>query len=122
MSSRFGQRRAFFAADLIIALGLTVTVGTLLVVAVSRHNRGADRLAETREAVSLAENTMIALQTGQPIPHAAQGQKIQVQKLDTPSGVEGMAWATVKTVVNGRSATLTGLVRASATSTGGASK
>jgi hypothetical protein len=116
------RHRAFFTADLIIALGLTITVGTLLVVAANRQNRGSDRLAETRAAVSLAEQTITALQTGEPIPHAGEGQKIQVQKLDTASGVKGMVWATVTTQVNGRSASLTAMVREAAAGSGGDSK
>ena len=111
MRQRARQRRGFFTADFMIGLGLTMIVGTLLVVAVNRQSRGTDRLAQTRAAVSLADRTITALQTGDAVPQAGEGEKIEVQKLDTPSGVKGMAWAAVKTQVNGRSATLTGLVR-----------
>jgi type II secretory pathway pseudopilin PulG len=108
------HRRGIFIAETITAIGLIALIGVLLAVAVGRHHRGSDRLAESRAAVNLAEDALTALQAGQAIGQSAPGISVKVEKLDTPASVPGMVWATVQTQVNGRGATITGLVRADA--------
>jgi hypothetical protein len=51
-------------ADVIIALAVAVILTSALAVAVTRHQRGTQQLAERRAATRLAEATLIALQTG----------------------------------------------------------
>ncbi len=111
---RRNHRQGIFVAETIAAIGLMALIAVLLAVAVGRHHRGADRLAGSRAAVNLAEDGLTALQAAQPLPQVPAGATIDVQKLDHPSNVEGAVWASVQTKINGRTATLTGLVRASA--------
>ena len=111
-------RSAYIAADAIVALGIVLMLLAMLSVAVSRQRRGGERLADSRAAVRLAEETLTALQTGATPPAAPQGMAIQVRAtpaqtppLEAPSGA---TWVDVLVSYNGRSSTLSGIVRADA--------
>ena len=112
------RHRGIFMADAVMALALVAIVGILLAVSVNRQQRASNRLAESRASVSLAEQTLTSLQSGQSTPKVPEGAEIRVNRLDTPSGAGGLVWATVETKVDGRSASLTGLVRADAVNQG----
>ena len=107
--------RGFMAADAIIALGVVTILATAMVVAVGRHSRASQRLAEQRASIRLAEQTIIALQTGQTPPAPPADMKVSVRKLEAKSDAPAqLAWANV-TVTRGSHVTdLTGLVRADA--------
>jgi hypothetical protein len=107
-------RRGFFSADVIGAIILVSITAVLLAAAVHHTQRGSARLADSRAAVNLAEQTLIALQAGLTVPKAPEGAKVQIEMSDAPGAADGLAWATVTAQVNGRSASLTGLVKADA--------
>jgi len=116
MRSTLAQRgrRGFFSADVIGAVMLVSVTAVMLAVAVSRGQRASARLADSRAAVNLAEKTLVALQAGLTTPDAPAGAKVQVEKVEAPETPKGLAWATVTAQVNGRSASLTGLVKTDA--------
>ena len=51
-----------------MALAIVLILLTVLTVAVSRQRRGSERLADSRAAIRLAEETITALQTGAAAP------------------------------------------------------
>ena len=105
-------RRGFFSIEVIGAMGLVVTLALILAVAVGRQRKGSDRLAESRAAVNLAERSLTALQTGEDLPQQ-EGASVKVEPIATPAP-KGLAWASVTASINGRSASLTGLVKVEA--------
>jgi len=114
-------RNGYIATDAIIALAIVLMLLAVLSVAASRQRRGSERLADSRAAIRVAEETITALQTGATPPAAPQGMTVQVRAtppaqpaqlaLEAPSGSK---WVDVLVSYNGRSSTLSGLVRADA--------
>ena len=104
--------------DAIMALAIVVILLGVLTVAVSRQRRGSERLADSRAASRLAEETITAMQTGAPPPASPEGMKVQVRAAATPPSLEvptGSTWVDVQvTYGNGRASSLSGLVRADA--------
>lgn len=114
-----GQHRTgYIMADAMMALAIVLILLTVLTVAVSRQRRGSERLADSRAAIRLAEETITALQTGAALPSAPQGMTLQVRPTQAQHGLEGptgCTWVDVLvTYGNGRSSSLSGLVRADA--------
>ena len=111
-------RSGYILTDAIVALAIVLILLTLLTVAVSRQRRGSERLADSHAAIRLAEDTITAMQTGAALPVAPDGMQVTVQampaqhELQVPSGC---TWVEVLvTYGNGRSSSLSGLVRADA--------
>ena len=102
--------------DAIMALAVVLMLATMFSVAVSRQRRGSERLADSRAAIRLAEETLTAMQTGATLPAAPDGTKVQVRAATAPAGLNvpsGATWVDViVTYGNGRSSSLAGLVRA----------
>jgi type II secretory pathway pseudopilin PulG len=104
--------------DVITGLLILVVLTALFATALARQTRGAQRLAESRAAMRLAERTLTALQSGQPPPAppaapADEGSAIEIAPLGPADGAPGRAWVRVTVTRNGRtSATLIGLARA----------
>jgi type II secretory pathway pseudopilin PulG len=117
---RAGEDRSggYVLVDAIMALAIVLILLGVLTVAVSRQRRGSERLADSRAAIRLAEETITAMQTGGTPPTAPQGTKIELHATPTPAGLEvpsGSTWVDVRvTYGNGRSSSLSGLVRADA--------
>ena len=112
------DRYGYIATDAIIALAVVLMLLAVLTIAASRQRRGSDRLADSRAAIRLAEETITALQTGATPPTAPGGMAVQVRAtppaqpaLEAPPG---STWVDVLVSYNGRSSTLSGLVRADA--------
>jgi type II secretory pathway pseudopilin PulG len=112
------HRKGYIATDAIIALAIVLMLLAVLSVSASRQRRGSERLADSRAAIRLAEETITALQTGATPPRAPQGMTVQVRAtpaqqppLETPNG---STWVDVLVSYNGRSSSLSGLVRADA--------
>jgi type II secretory pathway pseudopilin PulG len=112
------DRYGYIATDAIIALAIVLMLLAVLTIAASRQRRGSDRLADSRAAIRLAEETITALQTGATPPTAPGGMTVQIRAtppaqpaLEAPSG---STWVDVLVSYNGRSSTLSGLVRADA--------
>jgi type II secretory pathway pseudopilin PulG len=111
------DRSGYVAADAIMALAIVAILLTVLAVAVARQRRGSERLADSRAAVRLAEETITAMQTGATLPQAPDGMTVHVRPLQTEHGLRvpgGCAWVDVQVSYNGRSSSLSGLVRADA--------
>jgi type II secretory pathway pseudopilin PulG len=114
-------RNGYIATDAIIALAIVLMLLAVLSIAASRQRRGSERLADSRAAIRVAEETISALQTGATPPAAPKGMTVQVRAtspaqpaqpaLEAPSG---STWVEVLVSYNGRSSTLSGLVRADA--------
>ena len=113
-----GRRYGFLMAEVIVGIGLMALVMTLLAVGAARHFRASQRLSDSRAAALLAEQTLTALQSGGVMP-ADNKAKVVVKRLDVSSNARGLIWATVDAQVNGRTASLTGLIRADAKDAGG---
>ena len=105
------RHHGFLTAEAIVALALVAFVLVLLATGVGRQSKASNRLSDSRMATALAEQTLTALQTGGAVPLTSEGKSVRIKRLDTPSEVKGLAWATVEARVNGRSASLSGLVR-----------
>ncbi len=104
-------------ADAVMALAIVLILLTVLTVAVSRQRRGSERLADSRAAIRLAEDAITAMQTGAPLPAAPEGMTLHVRPTTAQHGMEvpsGCAWVDVQVTYNGRSSSLSSLVRADA--------
>ena len=106
-------RAGWFFMDTALAIGIVAILMTVMATAVTKQQRAAARLADARDAIRAAEQSITALQTGQPLPQPA-GMTIRVRKLDTPCDVPRCAWASVTVTSGTASRQLVGLVRADA--------
>jgi type II secretory pathway pseudopilin PulG len=108
----------YVAADAVIALAILLLLLTVLSVSVSRQRHGSERLADSRAAIRLAEETITAMQSGAAPPAAAQGMTVAVRPTQAQHDLQppaGLAWVDVVVSYNhGRSSSLSGLVRADA--------
>jgi type II secretory pathway pseudopilin PulG len=114
---RRGRPGGYIATDAIMALAIVLIMLSVLTTAVSRQRRGADRLAETRAAVRLAEDTLTAMQTGAARPDVPEETTVSVKPTDVQPALAapaGNAWVDVIVSHKGRSTTLSGIVRADA--------
>ena len=102
-------RRAFFAADTIIGIGVVAVLLATLSAAMLRQQRASDRLAESRQAVRLAEQTLTALQTSQPRPAPPANVTVTVTPLDAPTAAPGCIWVRVTVARGARTQTLAGM-------------
>lgn len=107
--------------DALIGMAILVILSVAVATVAVKHSRGAERLANSRQAMRLAEQTIVALQTGAPPPTPAEGSAIEIrpQASDSATAIPGFAWVTVHVTHAGRSVELTGLVRAAAARNGG---
>jgi type II secretory pathway pseudopilin PulG len=115
-SSRI-RRRGWVAADAITALAIVLILLGVLTTAVTRQQRGANRLAETRAAVRLAEDTLTAMQSGAKPPATPDGMKVTVRPAEAKSELAAppaFVWVDITITHRGRDTTLSGLARADA--------
>lgn len=101
-TERSRVRRGIFLTEAIIAMSVILILTAVVATSATQHRKGSDRLANTRAATRLAEQTLTALQAGQPAPTPGEGSAIEIVPL------EGN-WVRVRTVVNGRQSELIGL-------------
>ena len=101
--------------DAVTALAIVLILLSVLAVAISRQQRGSQRLADTRAAVRLAEDTITAMQHGATRPTPPEGTKIIVRPGTAQPGIlapNGCTWVEVEvTYATGRTTRLSGLVR-----------
>ncbi len=114
------RHTGFFMTEVIIAIAIVSFVMVLFSIAIGRQFKGSQRLNDSRAATLLAEQTMVALQSGTEAPSVPEKGQLKVTALDTASTVKGLKWATVDVQINGRSASLTGMIPAAAKQKGGA--
>jgi len=108
------RRRGFFLIDAIVAMGIILLLTLVLTVAVTRQQRTTAKLADTRDAVRLAEQTLTAIQAGEPAPAPPEGSVIDILPAGPVKEAAGLAWVSVHVTHRGRSATLVGVARAAA--------
>ena len=104
-------RRGFFATETVVGLSIILLLIMALATAVQRHQKGSDRLSDSREMMRLAEQTITAMQLGETPPTAAAGTNVTVISLDRPTGMEKLQWVRVTVSRGGRSVTLVGMAR-----------
>jgi type II secretory pathway pseudopilin PulG len=111
------KRNGYVAADAVIALAIVLILLGVLGTSVARQRRGGERLADSRAAIRLAEETITAMQTGAAPPAAREGMTVQLRTAQPPQDLpppSGSTWVDVVVSYNGRSSSLSGLVRADA--------
>jgi hypothetical protein len=104
------RRRGWVFVDVVMGLILVGLTGTMLAAAGTWHYRLLKHLADSRAATRAAESALISIQAGEPVDQG----KFAVRQLPTASDALGMQWVEVSATVDGRSASLVGLVPASA--------
>lgn len=94
------QRRGFFVTDALIGLFLIVALAAALAAATSRQIRASRSLADEREAIRRAEQTLTLLQLRDVVPD------------DPSTRIDDLGdnWRRVTATVRGRSAQLIGRV------------
>ena len=111
------QRPGWVFIDILMSLILIGLLATMLAAGANWHHRALTHLAESRAAFRLAESALISLQAAQPIDSS----KFTCRQLSPSPDLPAMTWVQVTATVNGRSATLTGLVPKTNLPTGGGS-
>ena len=112
--SSISRGRAFLTADAVLALAIVGILAAALAATLNRHHKASQRLAEARADVRLAEEVLLAMQSGEKVPSAPQGVKIDLNLLDRRDAPDGCAWVRVGIARGPRMTELVGLVRADA--------
>ena len=92
--------------DIITGLIILMVLLVTLTAAMARQRRGEQKLADTRSAMRLAEQTATALQLGQSPPAPGEGETIEVLAIQPAEGIAGKSWVRIRVTQNGRTATL----------------
>lgn len=100
------KRRGFFLEDAAVGLALVALLAGLLALALNRQNHAARKLADTRAALRLAEQTLLDLQTGQARPPDP---RVQIRPLEPPP-LPGQTWVEVAAESQGQRITLLGAI------------
>jgi len=116
------RRRGWVIVDIITGLIILMVLLVTLSAAMARQRRGEQKLADTRAAMRLAEQTATALQLAQPPPAPAEGETIEILPIQPADGIAGKSWVRIRVTQKGRTATLVALAPtpSAAPSTGGA--
>jgi hypothetical protein len=101
--------RGFFTTDALVGLFIVTALAAALAVAAGRQRRAVTRLADSREAVYLAERALVCLQSGRSIPSTAADERIGVTAL-SGAAPAGQRWVRVTTTVRQSTCDLVGLV------------
>src|SRR3954471_20421471 len=108
-------RSGFFLTDLVVGIGILVILTLVLTTAAAQYRRGSQKLADSRQAVRLAEQVMLSLQSDQKPPAAADGDNIDIVPLPETRGLpQGCVWIRVQTRHSGHTAELIGVVKSDA--------
>lgn len=106
------RRRGIVMLDVLVGLALVSALAATLILLASRQRRVSVGLADVRAAGRAAEAALADLQAGRP-PTPGPGEAVEVVRAATggaDAAPAGRAWVTVKATMNGRTASLTGLV------------
>lgn len=101
--TRRSRHHGIFLLDLMMAIVVLLALATVLSIAINRTAGAADKLANDREAIEVAQRTLLALQAGQRVSESDDRVKVKIERLN-----EG--WTRVSVAVDGRRATLTGWI------------
>lgn len=104
------NKPGFLTADALAALVLLVVAGSALLIALSRARSGSTRLADTREAVRLAEAALTDLQSGVAPPADTPDARVVLSPCPGGRPIRGHHWEQVRASVRGQTRILIGLV------------
>jgi hypothetical protein len=99
------RRRGWVFIDAVWGMILISALAGIFVTAANREQAGLQKLADTRAACRLAEETILDLQQGKGLPNLEADEKVEIVKLN-PQGT----WIHVDATVRGRPAELAGYV------------
>ena len=114
--SRAACPRGIIMADVIMAIGVLGLAAVVFSVALNRQQRADLQLADSRQAVRLAETALLDLQSEQALPRASSDETLEILPCPGGASVAGQRWIQVIATVRGRQRSLIGLVPESATS------
>jgi hypothetical protein len=92
-----------------MAIMIVAILAALLSVADGSHQRALKHLADSRSATRLAESALISMQSGQSLSIPTDCD-LAFRELSPSPGLPGQVWIEVDAAVNGRRASLVGLV------------
>jgi len=121
------RSRGWVFLEVLMAIMIVAILVAILGLAVASHQRGLKHLADSRSATRLAESALISLQSGQSpsIPADAEGKpstsNLAFHELSVSPDFPGQVWIEVHAAVNGRQASLVGLVPRNSLPHGGGS-
>ena len=101
--------RGWVFLDVLMGILIVAILAAILGLAAASHQRGLKHLADSGSATRLAESALISMQCGQS-PSIPANCKLAVRQLSVPSEFPGRIWIEVDAAVNGRHASLVGLV------------
>lgn len=108
---RHHLQTGYFVAEIAIAFVMLAALVVSLTMMVNRHNTAARVLSDRREAVRLAEQKLLSLQSRQIPAPASTEATITAQETADPEPIPGWRWVEVQVEHNGQSAVLYGLGR-----------
>jgi len=114
------RSRGWVFLEVLMAIVIVAILTAILGLAVVSHQRGLKHLADSRSATRLAESALISLQSGQS-PSIPAGSNLAVHELPVSPDIPGNVWIEVDATVNGRQASLVGLVPRNSLPRGGGS-
>jgi hypothetical protein len=104
------RSRGWVFMDVLVATMLVGILAIILSKAIGAHQSGINHLADTRAASRLAESAMSSMQSGEAPMAGDANQSIAIRKDSPAAGITGMSWVEVDAGVDGRHASLVGLV------------
>lgn len=110
--NRAKRHHGIFLAETVVSMALVGILVAILSVSVHQQIVNSQRLNESRSALSLAEQTLTALQTGTQPPKVPPRASVTIQHLQAPTPPAGRLWADVRVQLNGREEQVIGLIRA----------
>jgi type II secretory pathway pseudopilin PulG len=121
------RRRGWVFLDVVMGIMIVAILAAILGFAAATHQRGLKHLADSRSATRLAESALISMQSGQSpsIPANVEGKpstsNLAFHELPASPDVPGNVWIELDAAVNGRQASLVGLVPRNSLPHGGGS-
>jgi type II secretory pathway pseudopilin PulG len=112
--------RGWVFLDVLMAITIVAILTAILGLAVASHRRGLKHLADSRSATRLAESALISMQSGQS-PSIPANSNLAFHELPVSPDLPGDVWIEVEASVNGRPASLVGLVPRNSLPHGGGS-
>ena len=100
--------RGWLMFEMIAAMFILTILAGVLIVTARRERDAQAALAASRASARAAEAVLTDMQSGKPAPTDAQG--VRVLPLDLAADTPLMQWVEVDVTIDGRSATLVGLV------------
>jgi type II secretory pathway pseudopilin PulG len=112
--------RGWVFLDVVMAIMIVAILAAILGFAAASHQRGLKHLADSRSATRLAESALISMQSGQS-PSIPANSNLAFHELPVSPEFPGKVWIEVDAAVNGRQASLVGLVPRNSLPHGGGS-